>query len=99
MRHHTNNHHGIKNVLPGNQGRGALFSFSVFFLLILMCGSSCKKAFLNVVPDNVPTIANAFTSKTEAEKYLFTCYSYLPSDVDPTYNVGLTAGDEVWIED
>jgi hypothetical protein len=76
-----------------------VFSFSVLLVLILLSGTSCKKAYLNVVPDNVATIANAFTSKTEAEKYLFTCYSYLPSDVDPTYNVGLTAGDEVWIED
>lgn len=78
---------------------GALFNYPVFFILTILITASCKKAFLDVVPDNVATIDNAFTSKTEAEKYLFTCYSYLPSDVDPTYNVGLTAGDEVWIED
>lgn len=78
---------------------GALFSYPVFIILTILFTTSCKKNFLNVVPDNVATIDNAFASKTEAEKYLFTCYSYLPSDVDPTYNVGLTAGDEVWIED
>src|SRR5437870_13602964 len=71
----------------------------IFLLVILFAVVSCKKAFLDVVPDNVATIDNAFTSKTEAEKYLFTCYSYMPIDVDPTYNVGLTNGDEVWIED
>jgi len=60
---------------------------------------SCKKPFLDVVPDNVATIDNAFTSKTEAEKYLLTCYSYLPVDYDPTYNVGLSAGDEVFVLD
>jgi hypothetical protein len=30
---------------------------------------------------------------------LFTCYSYLPYEEDPTYNPGLTASDETWIED
>jgi hypothetical protein len=77
----------------------ALSGYAALPLLVLFVLSSCKKNFLDVVPDNVATISNAFTSKTEAEKYLFTCYSYMPSDVDPTYNVGLTAGDEVWIED
>jgi len=67
--------------------------------LIAVIAASCKKEFLNVVPDNVATIDNAFSSKTEAEKYLFTCYSYLPYEEDPTYNPGLTASDETWIED
>ncbi|MBS1565858.1 MAG: RagB/SusD family nutrient uptake outer membrane protein [Bacteroidetes bacterium] len=68
-------------------------------MLIVMADVSCKKAFLDVVPDNVATVDNAFASKTEAEKYLFTCYSYLPYEEDPTYNPGLTASDETWIED
>lgn len=69
-------------------------------LVVVICSSvSCKKDYLDVVPDNVATIDNAFTSKTEAEKYLFTCYSYLPFDDDPTYNPGITASDETWIED
>lgn len=68
-------------------------------LVVVLSAASCKKSFLDVVPDNVATIDNAFTSKTEAEKYLMTCYSYMPVDVDPTYNVGITNGDLVWIED
>ncbi|SEA07245.1 Starch-binding associating with outer membrane [Arachidicoccus rhizosphaerae] len=72
--------------------------YGMLFLLLFSMGA-CKKTFLNVVPDNVATIDNAFTSKTEAEKYLMTCYSYMPVDVDPTYNVGITNGDLVWIED
>ena len=71
----------------------------VAFLIISCFIASCKKSFLNVVPDNVATIDNAFTSKVQAEKYLFTCYSYLPYEEDPTYNPGLTASDETWIED
>lgn len=69
------------------------------FILSVSFAMSCKKAFLDVVPDNVATIDNAFTSKAEAEKYLITCYSYLPVNYDPTYNVGLSASDEVFVLD
>lgn len=78
---------------------GRLRSVVATGLVILLSATACKKGFLNVVPDNVATIDNAFASKTEAEKYLFTCYSYLPNDEDPTYNPGITASDETWIED
>lgn len=71
----------------------------MFILSLTLFGTSCKKPYLDVVPDNVSTINNAFASKTEAEKYLFTCYSYLPTEVDPTYNVGLSASDEVFVLD
>lgn len=54
-------------------------------------------AFLDVVPDNVAVIDNAFTNQQEAEKFLFTCYSYLPGTGEPSGNVGLTAGDEIWL--
>jgi hypothetical protein len=65
-------------------------------VLLLFAVSSCKK-FLDVVPDNVPTIDNAFTSKNEAEKFLFNCYSYLPRNGDVMSNPGFLAGDELWI--
>jgi hypothetical protein len=57
--------------------------------------SSCKK-YLDVVPDNVSTIDNAFKLRVEAEKYLFTCYSYLPRNGDGWFNAGLTSADEIW---
>lgn len=59
-----------------------------------LCG--CHK-YLDVVPDNVVTIDNAFTLKREAEKYLFTCYSYLPTENHPTLSLGFVAGDECWL--
>ncbi|MES2457025.1 MAG: RagB/SusD family nutrient uptake outer membrane protein [Bacteroidota bacterium] len=65
-------------------------------VVVLFMSSSCKK-FLDVVPDNVPTIDNAFTSKNEAEKFLFNCYSYLPTDGNVMTNPGFLAGDELWI--
>lgn len=57
--------------------------------------SSCKK-YLDIVPDNSPTLDYAFTLRNEAQKFLFTCYSYLPASADPQSNVGFLGGDEVW---
>ena len=57
--------------------------------------SSCAD-YLDVVPDNIATIDNAFTNRTMAEKYLFTCYSYMPKHSDPETQVFL-AGDEFWM--
>lgn len=65
-------------------------------VLSVSLGTSCNK-YLNVVPDNVSTIDDAFTLRNEAEKFLFTCYSYLPRDGDIWYNPGLETGDEMWI--
>jgi hypothetical protein len=104
MKHNILNRKGINTMSPQrkpflpllNQAR---YYTGVLLVLSLLFASSCKKPYLDVVPDNVPTINNAFASKTEAEKYLFTCYSYLPTEVDPTYNVGLSASDEVFVLD
>lgn len=64
---------------------------------IMMLLSSCKKSFLDVVPDNVATIDNAFANRNEAEKFLFTLYSSLPQEGHPETNPGFNAGDEFWI--
>ncbi|WP_442845698.1 RagB/SusD family nutrient uptake outer membrane protein [Leeuwenhoekiella sp. H156] len=58
---------------------------------------SCEDTFLDVVPDNVATIEQAFKLRNEAEKYLFTCYSYIPKNGDAVYNIAFLAGDETWI--
>ncbi|PSL48384.1 putative outer membrane starch-binding protein [Chitinophaga niastensis] len=68
----------------------------ILLCLLLLQLPACKK-FLDVVPDNVATIDNAFTLRLEAEKYLFTCYSYLPNDGDLSSNPALLAGDEFWM--
>ncbi|MDW7691335.1 RagB/SusD family nutrient uptake outer membrane protein [Flammeovirgaceae bacterium SG7u.111] len=56
--------------------------------------SSCD-SYLDIVPDNVATIDNAFKLRNEAEKYLFTCYSFLPKNGDGWYNVGMMGADEI----
>src|SRR3982751_315819 len=65
-------------------------------VLCVFFAGSCKK-YLDVVPDNVATIDNAFKLKQEATKYLATCYSYLPASGDPDTNPALCAGDEFWM--
>ena len=71
--------------------------YTNLFLSIVLVSmiSSCKK-YLDVVPDNVATIDNAFTQRSSAEKYLFTCFSYMPRHGDMDDNIAFGAGDEVW---
>ncbi|WP_316818154.1 RagB/SusD family nutrient uptake outer membrane protein [Pedobacter nyackensis] len=64
--------------------------------LLAVFSTACKKSYLDVIPDNLPTIEHAFSNRVEAEKYLFTCYSYLPKEGNPDMNPGFNAGDETW---
>lgn len=59
--------------------------------------SSCKK-YLDIIPDNVATLDYAFRTRNEAEKFLFTCYSFMPNSGIYATNPALTAGDETWWE-
>ena len=67
--------------------------FPLFMALALMM-NSCD--YLDVVPDKVGVIENAFSNRHEAEKYLFTCYAYIPQHSDPGGNIALMGGDEMW---
>ncbi len=60
------------------------------FILITSCD------YLDVIPDNVATIDNAFSMRYEAEKYLFTCYSYMPKDGNTGQDPAMEGGDEIW---
>lgn len=70
--------------------RGIILCFLAFGV------SACQK-FLDIVPDNVSVIEHAFKLRNEAEKYLFTCYSYLPKNGDGWFNIGMMSGDEIWL--
>lgn len=69
--------------------------YMILFFSIFSGITGCKK-YLDVVPDNVATIENAFTLRASAEKYLFTCYTYLPRDGSFNTNPGFATADEVW---
>ena len=66
---------------------------SIIFLAVLLnaCGG-----YLDIVPDNVPTIDNAFHMRTTAERFLFTCYSWMPDHANLAANPGFLGGDEIW---
>ena len=65
-------------------------------LLATLLPLSCGK-FLDVVPDNVATIDNAFTNRYNAEKFLFTCYSYIPNPTNISTNIAFFGGYEMWM--
>ena len=68
----------------------------LILLLATILPISCGK-FLDVVPDNVATIDNAFTNRYNAEKFLFTCYSYIPNPTDISTNIAFFGGYEMWM--
>ncbi|MEH3113844.1 hypothetical protein [Pedobacter terrae] len=84
----------MKKPLNQNRHIGKIYRITMLMSIIIAI-TSCKK-YLDVVPDNVSTIDNAFKLRLEAEKYLFTLYSYLPKNGDGWYNPGMAAADEIW---
>lgn len=67
----------------------------IYMLGIFSVLTSCK-SYLDIVPDNVATLDNAFANRSEAKKYLFTCYSYLPKNGNIDGDPAMQAGDEIW---
>jgi len=65
-------------------------------LLVAIQFTSCE-SYLDVVPDNVATIENAFKLRNEAEKYLFTCYSFIPIHGDMWFHAGFMGADEIFV--
>lgn len=63
-------------------------------LVISFTMSSCD--FLDVVPDNVATLNNAFTRRHEAKKFLFTCYSFMPKTGNIHRDPAMLGGDGLW---
>ncbi|WP_129715444.1 RagB/SusD family nutrient uptake outer membrane protein [Pedobacter sp. SYP-B3415] len=68
----------------------------LLILISIIPFTACKK-FLDITPDNVATIDYAFRLRSTAERYLFTCYNYLPALGAFESNVANTAGDEFWL--
>lgn len=62
----------------------------------LCCIYSCSD-YLYVVPDDIPTMEHAFSNRTTTEKFLFTCYSYLPDPSNPFAVPGLMSSRECWM--
>lgn len=60
----------------------SIYASVIIFLLIT--GWGCNK-FLDVVPNDTPTLEHAFSNRSVMEKFLRTCYSHLPDPTDPFY--------------
>ncbi|PIF02113.1 MAG: RagB/SusD family nutrient uptake outer membrane protein [Draconibacterium sp.] len=69
----------------------------VILMALIIFSGACS--YLDVVPENVATIDDAFVDRSSAEHFLATCYNYLPNYGDPWVNPGLGAGDEVWFNE
>lgn len=68
----------------------------IFILTVSIAAlASCSK-YLDVVPDNVRSLEYSFHLRSEAKKYLHTCYSYLPSFAARQSNQGFFGADEMW---
>jgi hypothetical protein len=67
----------------------ALLAMSIFF------GTSCSD-YLDIVPDNIPSIQQVFDTRENAFKMLYTCYDYLPRTANIFQNPALLCGDENW---
>ena len=52
--------------------------------------------YLDIVPDDTPTLDHSFADAVTTERYLFTCYAGLPSESNITSNPVFLAGDEFW---
>ncbi|MDR1887320.1 MAG: RagB/SusD family nutrient uptake outer membrane protein [Prevotellaceae bacterium] len=67
--------------------------FSIILLSGLMFAYSCN--YLDVVPDEVPTESDAFKDRKAAERFLYSCYYYLPDPRQDVASIDLFTADEV----
>lgn len=66
--------------------------YKVIICFIFISFFSCE--YLDIVPDDIPTLEHAFHDRPRAQRYLYTCYSYLPA-FGTAYDPGLVT-DEIW---
>lgn len=69
----------------------------ILIAFLLMTGSALTGCeFVDVVPDNVPTLkGHAFNTRANAKRFLYTCYSYMPVQDFVYTNPGFLAGGEI----
>lgn len=68
----------------------------IIILIFIITGIYSCNDYLDIVPDNVATIDNAFSLRNTAEGYLFTCYSWTPKLGSLANNPGMLSGGELW---
>lgn len=69
---------------------------SIALLLAIILSSTSCSDYLDIVPEGTPNMDNAFSNRINSLKFLYTCYSYLPT-WDQSSSIGYLAGDEHWL--
>jgi hypothetical protein len=69
------------------------------YLIMIPCIFLFSCNYLDIVPDNIPTVDHAFKNRNEAEGFLYGCFSFMPNFADAGTNPALLGGDEVWYID
>lgn len=67
--------------------------YKLLAALLILCFSSCN--FLDIVPDETATEDDAFKNTKAAERYLYSCYAYIPEPRSGTSSLDLLTGDDV----
>lgn len=77
-----------------------IYNFIKFFICgaLIFSTISCNK-FLDVIPDNITSIEDAFINRDATFRMLHHCYGYLPNDASLSNNPGFLGGDEYWVND
>jgi hypothetical protein len=63
----------------------------LFVLLVNGCSD-----YLDVVPEGTSTMETTFSNRTNAEKFFYTCYWYLPNFANGMNYPGIFGGDDIW---
>src|SRR5690606_41851979 len=71
------------------------FAKQLVTVLAFFCFAGCSE-YLNVVPDGVATLDNAFSNRINSEKFLFSCYNMIPNQNEPFVYPGNVGFDEIW---
>ncbi len=67
-----------------------------FLLIVVIFSTSTCSDYLDIVPNNVPNLQHAFANREMAERFLFSCYSFLPDIADQyNYPAILNSNDEL----
>lgn len=68
---------------------------SYFIAIVIITTVSSCDSYLDIVPDERPTEADAFRNPQAARGYLYSCYGYIPNQRSGTSSIDLMTSDEI----
>lgn len=69
--------------------------YKIFITLIVFSATTVSCNYLDIVPDETPQESDAFINTKAAERFLYTCYSYIPRGNNTYNSMDFLTGDEV----